>query len=293
MKVPHTAPADYPVRPHTHFASTISTDEPTGCTVALLGIPDDTGVTMNAGRAGASQGPAEFRAALARYGAAEPTGFHWPRVFDAGDIRPAKTLEETHGRVTEAVAALLDAGMLPIAIGGGHDLSFPVIRAAAAKFGPPAIVYCDAHLDVREKPGSGMPFRWLVEECGARELHVHGLDCYANSSAHLQWFQAHGGRVDPFEPEDDWPAGELCFSFDLDVIDQAYAPGVSAPNATGWTSAEALRWCHAAGRCPRVRCLDIMELSPPNDRDQRTARLAARLFQAMLHGIAQRPSPSR
>jgi arginase family enzyme len=290
MRVPHVTPPEYPVRPEGRFASRISDTDPSGCRVAVLGLPDDTGVTMNGGRAGASRGPGAFREMLTKIGVAEPAGFEWPGVFDAGDIVAAATLEETHERVTEATRALLDEGLIPIAIGGGHDLTFPFVRAVADRVDHPVVVYCDAHLDVRETPGSGMPFRWLAERCGVAELHVHGLDPYANSAEHLRWFQAHGGRIDPFEAADEWPAGEICFSFDLDVVDQSFAPGVSAPNPAGWSSAEALRWCESAGRCPRVRCLDLMELSPPNDRDDRTARLASRLFQAMLRGIAERPA---
>lgn len=289
MTVPHVKPPAYPARHPGKFVTTVRTDAPDGCRVALIGLPDDTGIKMNGGRAGASLGPTAFRSALAHIGVDKPAGFQWPAVFDAGDVVPAATLEETHERVTAATAALHDLGLIPIAVGGGHDLTYAFARGIVPRLASPVVVYCDAHLDVRETPGSGMPFRWLREQCGVNEFHVHGLDAYANTAEHLNWFQANGGRLDPFGPEDDWPAGDICFSFDLDVLDQQTAPGVSAPNPTGWNSALAERWCVAAGSCPRVHCLDIMELSPPHDRDDRTARLAARLFQAMLRGIAARP----
>lgn len=288
MSVPHVRPPSYPARRPGKFVSTIRLDDPADCRVALVGLPDDTGIKMNGGRPGASGGPAAFREAIASLGVDHPVGFEWPAVYDAGDVVPAATLEETHERVTEATKALHALGLIPIAVGGGHDLTFPFVRAVAPDLAHPVVVYCDSHLDVRETPGSGMPFRWLAEHAGVKEFHVHGLDPYANSAEHLAWFQAHGGRVDPFEPEDDWPAGDICFSFDLDVLNQQTAPGVSAPNPTGWTAGLAEKWCRAAGRCAQVRCLDIMELSPPHDRDDRTARLAARLFQAMLRGIAER-----
>ena len=81
-------------------------------------------------------------------------------------MKPGRTLEATHRRVTAATTALLDAGLFPIAIGGGHDLTFPFVRAIAAEHSGLAGVYFDAHLDVRETRGSGMPFRRLVEDCG-------------------------------------------------------------------------------------------------------------------------------
>jgi len=288
MSVPHVTPPLYPARHAGRFVSTVRTDRPDGCAVGLIGLPDDTGIKMNGGRAGAAEGPRAFRDALARQGVAEPAGFAWPAVYDAGDVIAASTLEETHERVTEATKAVAALGLLPIAVGGGHDLTFAFVRGVAADIESPVVVYCDAHLDVRESPGSGMPFRWLAETCGVKEFHVHGLDPYANTAEHLKWFQAHGGHVDPFGPDDPWPGGDLCFSFDLDVLDQQTAPGVSAPNPTGWSAALAERWCRAAGRCERVRCLDLMELSPPHDRDDRTARLAARLFLSMLRGVSER-----
>lgn len=272
------------------FASRLATTPLAGAQVALIGLPDDTGVRLNGGRPGAADGPRAFREALARYGASEPGGIRWPAVADAGDVVPGASLDESHGRVTAAVSEILDAGALPVGIGGGHDLTFPFVRAVAARCGPMTGVYLDAHLDVRAESGSGMPFRRLVEDCGVRALHVHGLDPFANSTEHLAWFQANGGHVDSAGPDDPWPDGELFVSVDLDVLDQAFAPGVSAMNPSGWSPQAADRWAHAAGRNPAVRCFDIMELNPSHDEGGRTARLAARFFLSFLRGYSERPA---
>lgn len=289
MEIPHVSPPTWPehVEP-TRFASLVRTDDAAGCRVALIGLPDDTGIRMNHGRPGAADGPRAFRAALARYGVARPEGLDWPTVFDAGDVCCGRDLQETHQRVTSAVAALLDRGLFPVGIGGGHDLTFPFVRAVTRLHPPMVGVYFDAHLDVREQAGSGMPFRALVEECGVRELHVHGMEPSANAIDQCRWFFTHGGHVDQFEPKDPWPVGELFVSLDLDVIDQAFAPGVSAINPCGWMPAEASAWARAAGRQPTVRCFDIMELSPAHDESGRTARLAAHLFLSFLRGFAER-----
>jgi formiminoglutamase len=274
----------------TRFASLIRTDTPAGCRVALLGMPDDTGIRLNNGRPGAADGPRAFREALARYGVARPEGLDWPTVYDAGDVVPASDIHHTHDRVTRAVEAVLNAGMLPVGVGGGHDLTFAFVRAVARSHPPMVGVYFDAHLDVREQISSGMPFRALVEQCGVRELHVHGLNPDVNAVDQRRWFATHGGHVDRFEPGDPWPEGELFVSLDMDVIDQAYAPGVSAMNPCGWSPEQASAWARAAGRTPTVRCFDIMELSPPNDEHGRTARLAAHLCLAFLRGLAERPA---
>lgn len=271
------------------FAATISTESPDGCAIALLGLPDDTGVRMNNGRTGAAGGPKAFRAALARYGAADPGCGPLPRVFDAGDVMPTGSLEKTHERVTEATAALLDRGLFPIAIGGGHDLTFPFVRAVAARHPKIAGLYFDAHLDVRETIGSGMAFRRLVEDCGVSALHLHGYRPLVNSREHLAWFRDHGGRTQPENARVGLPkAKNLFVSFDLDVLDAAHAPGVSALNPAGWPVRTAEAWVLACGADPRVRCFDLMELNPAYDSDARTARVAAHLFLTFLQGFAQR-----
>lgn len=319
ITIPHVSPALWPKVASTRFAATIRRDSPAGCAIALLGLPDDTGVRLNHGRPGAARGPAAFRAALARFGASEPAiAGELPRVFDAGDVRPGRSLDETHARVTAATAALLDAGLFPIAIGGGHDLTFPFVRAVATKFPKLAGLYFDAHLDVRETPGSGMPFRRLIEDCGVSPLHLVGFRPLVNSREHLAWFLAHGGHLysvgarppvvgasllatqsrvaqsravaSKLAPTKRLPpAKNLFVSFDLDVLDAAHAPGVSTLNPAGLTVREAEAWVHSCGADPRVRCFDLMELNPVFDRDGRTARVAAHLFLTFLHGFSQRP----
>lgn len=287
---PNTSAAPWPGdAPAGRFASTIRTDSPEGCAIALLGLPDDTGVRLNNGRPGAAGGPKAFRAALARYGAAVPADGPLPLVFDAGDIMPSGSLDQTHDRVTEATTALLDRGLFPVAIGGGHDLTFPFVRAVAARHPKLAGVYFDAHLDVRETAGSGMAFRRLVEDCGVSALHLHGFRPLVNSREHLDWFRAHGGRPHPDGTKVTLPRTKNIFvSFDLDVLDAAHAPGVSALNPAGWTVREAESWVRTCGADSRVRCFDLMELNPAHDPEARTARVAAHLFLTFLQGFARR-----
>ncbi len=291
MQPPHTTPASWPSDiPGSKLASQIRT-APDGCQIALLGIPDDTGVKLNNGRPGAAEGPAAFRAALQRYGVAQPHDWDWPTIWDAGDIQIVPgDLHATHERVTEATRAIIEQGVFPIMIGGGHDLTFPFVRAVAEYHKPMHGIYFDAHLDVRDETGSGMPFRRLIESGAASTLRVHGLDPYANSREHTEWFLAHGGRIAGRNHDDDWLAQPTFVSLDMDVFDSAYAPGVSALNPNGWTPALTELWIYQAGRHKQVKCFDIMELSPPHDQDARTARLAARMLLAFLRGFSERRS---
>ncbi len=278
-----------------------------GRAVCLLGIPDDTGVAMNKGRVGAKGGPGAFRAALTGYGLAQPVLSRraMPAVFDAGDIVPGATLDETHARATEASRAITLAGLLPVAIGGGHDLTFAFVRGVIEGLqagtpnhaAPPrAGLYVDAHLDVRAEAGSGMPFRALVERCGVRSLVCIGMEPLVNSAEHAAWFAAHGGRaVSVREARAADPATlvprESCFvSIDLDGLDAAHAPGVSATNPCGLDPQTVAGIALAAGRSPHAGCFDICELNPAFDMDGRTARLAAYLFLSFLAGLAERPA---
>lgn len=291
MQPPHTRPPTWPTDlPASKLASHFRSS-PEGCQIALIGVPDDTGIKLNNGRPGAADGPGALRAALTRYGVADPHDWVWPTIWDAGDVEVvAGDIHATHERVTNATRGILDQGVFPIMIGGGHDLTYPFVRAVAELHKPMHGIYFDAHLDVREETGSGMPFRRLIETGAADSLRVHGLDPYANSREHTQWYTAHGGRIAGRTHDDDWLAQPTFVSLDMDVFDSAHAPGVSAINPCGWSPTLGEQWVTGAGRCNRVKCFDIMELSPPHDHNGRTARLAARMLLAFLRGFSERRS---
>lgn len=289
MQPPHTHPASWPEDLATSKLASRFKPSPDGCQIGLIGIPDDTGITLNNGRPGAALGPSALRAALARYGVADPHDWTWPTVWDAGDVEVvAGDIHVTHERVTEATRTIIDQGVFPIMIGGGHDLTFPFVRAVAELHKPMHGIYFDAHLDVRAETGSGMPFRRLIESGAADSLRVHGLDPYANSREHIEWYSAHGGRIAGRSHDDDWLAQPTFVSLDLDVFDASHAPGVSALNPSGWPPSLGEQWVYEAGRHHQVKCFDIMELSPPHDHDGRTARLAARMLLAFLKGFSER-----
>ncbi len=348
--IPHCKPGVWPdaIAP-SRFAAHILQSTPATARVALLGLPDDLGVKLNNGRVGAAQGPAAFRAALAKYGVADPDPRElfdslfgrdyaikqqkqnpdyrntpaFPRVFDAGDIIPAHgadetALHETHKRVSEASEALVKLGLFPIAIGGGHDLTYAFVRgvirglddlADAAqdkiKRSKPLhrmlnwCLYFDAHLDYRETVGSGMSFRKLKEEEITHRSIIAGFNPLVNSIKHTSdfmhdsavilnddWRESLSSKKSPWEKH--FPApGRIVCSFDMDVLDQSVAPGVSAMNPCGISVDTASKAIAAITRNPSLCCLDFMELSPPHDEGGRTARVAAHLFLVALAGLMQ------
>ena len=310
FRAPFTQPGTWPpIRPG-RFASTLRSS-PDGCRCALLGLADDLGVKLNGGRVGARGGPSAFRAALARYGVpwdGERRRALEVPIYDAGDVEAAtgedeRALLETHARVERAVTALRERGLIVLCVGGGHDLSLPAIAAASACVGVAlGGVNLDAHLDVRETLGSGMPFRRLIEggRLEARRFVELGLGRFVNDERDLEWLRAQGGttiHVDAMIERglDAHAALELAasegpafVSIDLDALDQSIAPGVSAPNPLGLSLRDAARLAEAAGARRDVVHFDLMEFNPSYDIDGHTARAAALLFLHFIAGFQQR-----
>lgn len=312
MTLPFTVAGNWPERKPGRFAATLRAD-PEGCRCALLGLPDDLGVRLNGGRPGARGGPTALRAVLARFGVPWDALRQRPLdvpIYDAGDVVPApgddeRALLDTHDRVASAVSALHDRGMISICVGGGHDLSLPSISAASSAAGQPlGGVNLDAHLDVRERVGSGMPFRRLIETRAldpGRFVEL-GVGRFVNDPRDLDWLRAQGATLMPAEDiierrldvdgalAQASAGGPAFVSIDLDALDQSVAPGVSAPNPLGLPVWHAARLSEAAGASPAVRHFDLMEYNPAFDQDGRTARVACLLILHFVAGLCQRPA---
>jgi arginase family enzyme len=153
----------------------------------------------------------------------------------------------------------------------------------------------DAHLDVR-KPAplitSGSPF-YLAIEAGVVEpskFVEFGIQSHCNDASLWDYVESrqvevvsftalrNGKAAQAFE----WALKKLAqscdavvLSLDIDAAAQAFAPGVSAPQAEGFTSSDILEIAEIAGRHEKCVSLGIFELNPEHDLDDRTARLAA------------------
>jgi len=274
--------------------------------LVIIGCPQDEGVRRNGGRPGAAGGPGAFRTMLARltpYNLLTDSSLPVGSVWDAGDVRCEGTLEEVHARLHEVVAAVCGAGRLPVVIGGGHDITYPVIAGAASVHGALGALNVDAHLDVRPPSphrNSGTSFRMAVDEglvAGARFVEL-GVQEFANARAHVHWVRERGGEVVSLEEVRrvgiDAAVGAalerasaegtapLYATLDMDAVCAAAAPGVSAPMPDGLSAADLLGSARAIGRHPQVVAFDVAELNPGFDVDGRTARLAARAAMAFM-----------
>ena len=183
-------------------------------------------------------------------------------------------------------------------MGGGHDHGFSHLRGIAEAF-PGKTVGCiniDAHLDVRKAEPeitSGSPF-YLALESGVlkpENFVEFGIQSHCNGRELWDYVESQDARSRPFSSRSRMEsrhgiqiralnrlAGEcdvIVVSLDLDAAASAYAPGVSAPQAEGFSSSEIIEMMEEAGRQEKVVSLGIFELNPGSDIDERTARLAA------------------
>lgn len=274
--------------------------------VVLVGFPSDEGVRRNEGRPGAAAGPSEVRRELAgltpdpeRHGAMRRL---LGRTRDLGDVEVEGELASDQRRLGETLGPLLAAGATAVVLGGGHETAYGHFLGHVEAGLAPEVLNVDAHPDVRplrEGGGhSGSPFRQMLEHPSGscRGYRVVGLQPASTAREHLRWLGERGGSwrwrqgLDGPElaAEVERLATPALVSLDLDAVDAAHAPGVSAP-CTGGIGPEAwLAAAEAAGETPAVRSLDVVELSPPHDVDGRTARLAARTVWRFLRGRARR-----
>jgi len=278
--------------------------------IVFLGFASDEGVRRNKGREGAAAGPAILRGACANF----PVHFDSKQLIlaDAGNVVCFENaLEPAHELLCGIVLSIKKAGYLPVLLGGGHEITYGHAQALyahlymntpTAKLG---LINFDAHFDLRipgeEGSTSGTGFYQLSEYCKEleRSFHYLALGIQTNSNTqqlfriageldvqyidadafHLQDRSLLQAAISEFVKEVD----QIYLTIDLDVFGAAFAPGVSASAYNGIRPdglfLECFRTILQSGK---IAGLDIAELNPAFDVDNRTARLGAALvFEAV------------
>ena len=260
--------------------------------VALLGFASDEGVERNHGRPGAAAGPEALRNALGSLAV-----HHEHALYDAGTITTQDTdLEGAHERLSTSVEALSNAGHLPIILGGGHETAFGSHRGAFRAKGPLKIINLDAHFDLRtaDVPTSGTPFKQISELVGRPDFDYTVLGISRPNNTKVLFDEAADLGVTITLDEELLTmnveklrahAEQLCagtapihLSIDLDVLPAAQAPGVSAPAGLGVDLPIIRELAVTIAATGRLALVDVVELNPSFDLDNRTAKLAARLI---------------
>ena len=286
---------DGPGPEHARWHSTIrpiQQDSPAG--VALLGFASDEGVERNGGRQGAAAGPAALRQALGGLAVHEPLS-----LFDAGTITTQGTdLEGAHAELSTRVQQLIDAGHLTIILGGGHETAFGSHRGLYNAHGPTQIINLDAHFDLRSesRPTSGTPFLQISELVGADsfDYSVLGISVPNNTTTLFATAEELGVHITVDEElaeksvkeaaqlardlVDNSPHERIHLSIDMDVLPADQAPGVSAPAALGVSFDRIRAIAVAIASTGKLALVDVVEINPRFDQDNRTAKLGARLI---------------
>jgi agmatinase len=278
------------------FARCPLVDDPEGVDVAILGIPFDTSTTN---RPGARFGPEAIRAAsiaLRPYNPAQDTQVLGRlSVADLGDVPVTPgNAEKTVGQIAAELEPVVRAATRTLCLGGDHLVVLGELRAHAAVHGPLGLVLLDAHADVwdtycGERYYHGSPFRRAVEEglldpsrsllAGMRgslygpgdvampsELGFEVVPCdQLVALSHKEYRERVLASVGD---------GPLFLSFDVDVLDPAFAPGTGTPEAGGLTTREALGYVRAL-RGLRFSGYDVVEVSPPYDGPGQPTAIAA------------------
>jgi formiminoglutamase len=227
-------------------------------------------------------------------------------LFDGGDVVcDADHLEAAQAELEHRVCSFMKARHLPIVLGGGHEVAYGTgggVFAAnpiATRIG---IVNIDAHLDLRVGPArnSGTSFADLATRAVAERREVHymciGVAESSNTEALFNRARSHGASwifdCDVRRSVDDAVKALLSFvdrcdaiylSIDMDALPSHEAPGVSAPASLGIPFEVVLTLAKSLAQSEKMCAVDIAEVNPRLDIDNRTARLAARLIHTIIH----------
>lgn len=276
--------------------------------VAVLGAPFDFGTQW---RAGARLGPRSIREASTLFafghgGAYDheddvvylPAGLKLVDLGDA-DIIHTDTLN-SHANIEYGVRKCLEAGALPVVLGGDHSINIPCINAFEG-YGDLHLVQIDAHLDFVDERhgvryGHGNPMRRAAEKpyvTGLTQIGIRNVSSTAKegyddarrmgsdilSVRQLRKLGVEGvlARI---------PAGKRYYvTIDIDGFDPSIAPGTGTPSHGGFQYYEVLELLAGLARRGTVVGVDLVEVAPDYDHTGSTAILAAQILMNFIGRI--------
>ncbi len=263
---------------------------------------------------GASMAPGAMRKILrntATYAIEEELDLKDVPLHDLGDVEMHVTdLAASHENIEETLSSLykMHPDMIPLILGGDHSVSCPSIKAFGKAKGTVGIIQFDAHHDLRNLedggPSNGTPFRGLIE-AGAidpKNLIQIGLRNFSNSLTYHNYAKAQGITVKTMK--DVRKKGllnlvseayeklasrvdSIYLSVDIDVIDQAFAPGCPAIGPGGMNPDDLLEALQFLGNQPLTKAIDIVEIDPLQDYRDMTSKIGVFSLLAFLIGKEQ------
>jgi agmatinase len=268
--------------------------------VAMIGMPMDLGVTN---RSGSRFGPRALRA-IERVGpynhVLECAPVFDLRVADIGDVPFASRyrLEQSHVDIERRVTQIVDAGVVPLSVGGDHSMTHPILKAVGRN-GPVGMIHIDAHCDTggafdQTKFHHGGPFRNAVLD-GVLDP-TRTIQIGVRGSAEYLWEFSYESGMTVIHAEE-IPAmgiaaviekarkivgdGPTYLSFDIDSLDPAFAPGTGTPEVGGLTTREVLEILHGMKGLNLVGG-DVVEVAPQYDATTNTALAGAQVLFEIL-----------
>ena len=258
----------------------------------LFGLPFDLGVSF---RPGARHAPGRIREVsllgMETFCPICDASLEERSFFDAGEVEmPSGDLIGSLARIREVAQSIYKAGKQPLAIGGDHLVSLPLIEAAAEAHPELHVLHFDAHTDLRESfSGSRLSHATVLRHAFGflkpRHLWQFGIRnstaeeiCWANGRVRQYW----DDELRPLQKIKSELVGyPIYITLDIDVLDPAYAPGTGTPEAGGISSRELLQALHALSGLNIVG-MDLVEVAPPLDDHDRTSILAAKIVREAL-----------
>lgn len=260
--------------------------------VKLVGVPYSVGCRAETSTAIDQQnGPLAIRAGIRSLTA----NFDIPHSFeDLGDIKAKNTVDDVLKGVEEQVFEVATKGDIPLVLGGAHTITMGTLRALSRVHSEFSIIYIDAHPDLMPHStinyGSAMFYAFKEEIVQPDKVAFLGVRQIEKPEYRLlrehNIFHIHAHEVEGIgiatvvkEIKDRFPAPYF-ISLDLDAIDPTFAPGVTSPYPAGLTPREVTYLIEELCR-QGVVGVEIMELSPINDRNDDTAMIAASIVLKM------------
>jgi agmatinase len=289
------------------FARLPRLDQVPRADIVVAGVPFDSGVSY---RPGARFGPTHVRESsrlLRPYNPAmDVSPFEVAQVADAGDIAVNPfNIHEAIETIEAAAVELTADGTRLVTIGGDHTIALPLLRAAAHRHGPVALVHFDAHLDTWDtyfgaEYTHGTPFRRAVEEgivdtealshvgtrgplYGKKDLEDDRRFGFGIVTSSDVYYQGVVEIIDKLRQRlGDRP---VYVSIDIDVLDPAHAPGTGTPEAGGITSRELLEILRGF-RGLNLIGADVVEVAPAYDHAEITGVAAAHVAYDLVSLLA-------
>lgn len=257
-------------------------------------------------RSGTRFGPKQIRAESAMIRpynmATKAAPFDSLHIADIGDLAiNTFSLSDSLKIIKDSYDGILDQAVIPVAMGGDHSITLPILRAVAEKHGPVALVHVDAHADVNdemfgERETHGTVFRRAYEEKLIVPDKTFQIGIRGSGYASTDFTEAQGWGFRQFPAWELWQQNlteigsqirktigdhPVYVTYDIDSLDPAYAPGTGTPEIGGLTTPQALQLIHALQGIKVVGC-DLVEVSPPYDPSGNTALTGANILFELL-----------